>query len=93
MDFSIDTPTSRRLTLLRLNISERWLPLLLPLAVFLIALLPRLLGLDVFLTADEDDQIMFANHFLKSALRGEWKVVGKHDLVIFISRSCLPTTF
>jgi len=72
MDISIDNPTSRRLTLLRLNISERWLQLLLPLAVFLIALLPRLSGLDVFLTADEDDQIMFATHFLKSALRGEW---------------------
>ena len=34
--------------------------------------MPLLLSLDVFITADEDDQIMFANHFLKSALRGDW---------------------
>ena len=72
MDISLDSPKSHRLTLLRLDISQRWLQVLLPLTVFLIALLPRLLGLDLFLTADEDDQIMFANHFLKSALRGDW---------------------
>jgi 4-amino-4-deoxy-L-arabinose transferase-like glycosyltransferase len=46
--------------------------LVLPLAVFLIALLPRILSLSAFLTADEDDQIMFANLFLKSALQGDW---------------------
>ena len=72
MDIFVERPSSRRLTLARLNISERWLKLALPLGVFLIALLPRLLGLDTFLTADEDDQIMFANHFLKSALLGDW---------------------
>ena len=72
MDIFVERPSSRRLPLARLNISERWLRLALPLGVFLIALLPRLLGLDTFLTADEDDQIMFANHFLKSALLDDW---------------------
>ncbi len=72
MDIFVERPSSRRLPLARLNISERWLKLALPLGVFLIALLPRILGLDTFLTADEDDQIMFANHFLKSALLGDW---------------------
>lgn len=55
----------------RIIISERWLSLTLPLAVFVVALLPRILNLDAFMTADEDDQIMFANHFLKSVLRGD----------------------
>ncbi len=45
---------------------------LLVLAVFAAALLPRLLGLGTFMTADEDDQIMFATHFLKSVLRGNF---------------------
>lgn len=44
---------------------------LIPLAIFAIALLPRIIDLDVFLTADEDDQIMFASLFLKSALEGD----------------------
>ncbi|MCB0179383.1 MAG: glycosyltransferase family 39 protein [Anaerolineae bacterium] len=53
-------------------ISERWLVLALPLAIFMVALLPRILNLDAFITADEDDQIMFATHFLKSVLRGDF---------------------
>ncbi len=56
----------------KLTVSERWWHLAVPLALFLAILLPRLLNLDAFMTADEDDQIMFANHFLKSALNGEW---------------------
>ncbi|MEW5957014.1 MAG: glycosyltransferase family 39 protein, partial [Chloroflexota bacterium] len=55
-----------------MKVGERWLKLAVPPGIFLIVLLPRILGLDVFLTADEDDQIMFANHFLKSALQGDW---------------------
>lgn len=42
-----------------------------PLGIFLVALLPRISGLDLFLTADEDDQIMFAHLFLKSMLHGD----------------------
>lgn len=72
MDILADKTSSDRLALARLNISERWLRLAVPVAVFLAVLLPRLLGLDVFLTADEDDQIMFASLFLKSALLGDW---------------------
>ncbi|MCB9078785.1 MAG: glycosyltransferase family 39 protein [Anaerolineaceae bacterium] len=56
----------------RALISKRWLVLALPLAVFMVALLPRILNLDAFITADEDDQIMFATHFLKSVLRGDF---------------------
>ncbi len=41
----------------------------LPLGVFLVIFLPRVLGLDQFLTADEDDQIMFGHLFLKSILQ------------------------
>ena len=72
MDTFLDRPSSRPLTLSKLNINQRWLHLALPLGLFLLVLLPRLLSLNTFLTADEDDQIMFANHFLKSALRGDW---------------------
>ncbi|MCB0153801.1 MAG: glycosyltransferase family 39 protein, partial [Anaerolineae bacterium] len=43
-----------------------------PLAIFFVALIPRVLNLGAFITADEDDQIMFANLFLKSALQGDW---------------------
>ena len=72
MDLLVDRTSSRRVTLLRLNIGERWLRLAVPLGIFLIVLLPRILSLGVFLTADEDDQIMFAHLFLKSALQGDW---------------------
>ena len=54
-----------------LPFSQRFLPWLVPLIVFLVALLPRIANLDIFLTADEDDQIMFASLFLKSALEGD----------------------
>lgn len=56
----------------RAIINERWLKLTLPVAIFIVALLPRILNLDAFMTADEDDQIMFATHFLKSVLRGDF---------------------
>lgn len=72
MDILVNKTSSRRLARLRLNIGERWLRLAAPVGVFLVVLLPRLLSLDVFLTADEDDQIMFASLFLKSALQGDW---------------------
>lgn len=36
------------------------------------ALVPRLAGLDVFLTADEDDQIRFASGFLTAVLAQDW---------------------
>lgn len=68
----LEKPSHLDLIKSRLVISERWQRLAVLFAVFLIVLMPRLLGLDVFITADEDDQIMFANHFLKSALRGDW---------------------
>ena len=44
-----------------------------PLAVLLAALIPRVLGLDRFLTADEDDQLRFAASFFTSVLAGDWK--------------------
>ena len=56
----------------RLSLRERLTRVAIPVAVFLIALLPRIVSLGTFMTADEDDQIMFANHFLKSALQGDW---------------------
>jgi 4-amino-4-deoxy-L-arabinose transferase-like glycosyltransferase len=71
MDVLIDKPTSHRLTLAGITINDRWLRLAVPLGLFLAALLPRLLGLTTFLTADEDDQIMFASLFLKSVLQGD----------------------
>ncbi len=71
MDIFIDRkPTPWRLTDLILSLWQRLLPLMLPLAIFLVALLPRVMGLSTFITADEDDQIMFASLFLKSALKG-----------------------
>lgn len=56
----------------RIMASDRLWPLLLPLGVFVMALLPRILGLGTFITADEDDQIMFASHFLNSILHGNF---------------------
>ncbi len=72
MDVLIDKPAPRRLTLAGITINERWLRLAVPLGLFLAALLPRVLGLTTFLTADEDDQIMFASLFLKSVLQGDF---------------------
>ena len=51
---------------------RRWLSWVIPLAVFLLALVPRLFGLDVFLTADEDDQLRFAAGFLTAVLAQDW---------------------
>ena len=66
-----ETP-ARSLVKTKSNITIRWRQWVLPLGIFLVALIPRILNLDAFLTADEDDQIMFANLFLKSALEGDW---------------------
>lgn len=63
---------ARSLVRAKTTVNIQWRNYILPLGIFLIALLPRLLMLDAFLTADEDDQIMFAHLFLKSALQGDW---------------------
>ena len=55
------------------QVQRRWLRWAIPLGVFLLALTPRLLGLDVFLTADEDDQLRFAAGFLTAILDKNWK--------------------
>jgi hypothetical protein len=44
----------------------------LALFVLLLALLPRLMNLDAFLTADEDDQIRFSAGFLTAVLARDW---------------------
>ncbi len=56
----------------RLRLNIRWQRWALPMGIFLVALLPRLLSLSAFLTADEDDQIMFAHQFLMYVLQGQW---------------------
>jgi hypothetical protein len=63
---AVDHPQSR------LGAYRRWLTWALPLAVFVLALTPRLLGLNVFLTADEDDQLRFATGFLTAVLAKNW---------------------
>jgi hypothetical protein len=55
------------------GVQRRWLTWAIPLGIFLLALMPRLLGLKVFLTADEDDQLRFAAGFLVAVLDGNWK--------------------
>jgi 4-amino-4-deoxy-L-arabinose transferase-like glycosyltransferase len=74
MDVLIEKTSSesRRLTLAGITIDQRWLRLAVPIILFLAVFAPRILGLDVFLTADEDDQMMFSSLFLKSALQGDW---------------------
>ncbi|MBN1991157.1 MAG: glycosyltransferase family 39 protein [Anaerolineae bacterium] len=71
-DIFIDKTSSRGLVKSKPALNIRWQQLALPLGVFLVILLPRLLTLNTFLTADEDDQINFAHLFLKSALQGDW---------------------
>lgn len=56
----------------RVTLQSRLVQWLLPLAVFLLAFLPRALSLDVFLTADEDDQLWFSAQFLEAVLRRDW---------------------
>ena len=68
----IEDSSSLDLIKSKLIFNEKALRIILPLAVFIIALLPRILSLDTFITADEDDQIMFSTHFLKSILRGNF---------------------
>ncbi len=63
---------ARSLVRIRSQANIQWRRYALPLSIFLIALLPRILSLNAFLTADEDDQIMFAHLFLKAALQGDW---------------------
>ena len=72
MDVLIEKSSPRRFALAGIYINERWLRLAVPVGLFLVVLIPRILGLDVFITADEDDQIMFSTLFLKSALQGDW---------------------
>lgn len=72
MDLLLRKSSSRRLTLAGINIDRRWLSLAVPLGLFLVVFIPRILGLNVFLTADEDDQIMFSTAFLKAAWQGNW---------------------
>jgi hypothetical protein len=55
------------------DVRRRWLSWAIPIGIFLLALTPRLLGLDVFLTADEDDQLLFASGFLTAVLAQDWK--------------------
>src|SRR5512143_3940917 len=55
-------------------VSRRWLVWVIPLVVLLAALIPRVLGLDRFLTADEDDQLGFAANFFIAVLAGDWKL-------------------
>jgi len=71
-DIFFEKRPARRLIRSGLTISIPWPHLVLPVGIFMVALLPRILGLSAFLTADEDDQIMFAHLFLKSALQGDW---------------------
>ena len=42
------------------------------LLIFVLALLPRVLSLDTFLTADEDDQLDFSAQFLESVRDRDW---------------------
>ncbi len=67
----IQKPSLGEMARSKINLDQRWLILVLPVIVFVVALLPRLMGLDAFITADEDDQIMFASNFLKSMLQGD----------------------
>ncbi len=55
------------------HVNRRWLVWGIPLVVLLAALLPRVLGLNCFLTADEDDQLGFAANFFIAVLAGDWK--------------------
>jgi hypothetical protein len=57
---------------LEVGVYRRRLAWALPLGLFLLALMPRVIGLDVFLTADEDDQLYFAARFLSAVLAGDW---------------------
>jgi hypothetical protein len=55
-----------------MSVQRTWLTWAIPLGIFLLALTPRLLGLEVFLTADEDDQLGFAVGFLTAVLARDW---------------------
>lgn len=68
----VDKPSMVDSIKTKLAVKIQWRYLVIPLAVFVLALLPRIVGLGSFMTADEDDQIMFATHFLKSALQGDF---------------------
>jgi len=65
----LDGATNRILRLWQWATARRWV---LPVLIFALALLPRLVGLDDFLTADEDDQLRFAGQFLQAILRRDW---------------------
>jgi len=84
-DMFFEKTSSHSLTKERSSINIRWRRWVLPAGVFLIALLPRLISLNVFLTADEDDQIMFAHLFLKYVLQGDF------DRIFFLGYPGIPT--
>jgi 4-amino-4-deoxy-L-arabinose transferase-like glycosyltransferase len=67
----ITKPSLREIARSKVRLEQSRLALVLPVIVFAAALLPRVMGLDAFITADEDDQIMFATNFLKSMLRAD----------------------
>jgi hypothetical protein len=67
----ISKPLSQGVAISKPTISQRILTMFVPLVIFMVALLPRVANLDVFLTADEDDQIMFASLFLEATLKGD----------------------
>lgn len=49
---------------------HRWV---LPALIFALAVLPRLVGLNTFLTADEDDQLRFSAEFLRAMVSHDWQ--------------------
>ncbi len=70
--YVVNRAAVRRSVVDKLRINGRLWPLLGTLALVALLFLPRVLGLDTFLTADEDDQIMFSSLFLKSVLEQDW---------------------
>ncbi len=70
-NIALEETPARRLVRTKSKVSIQWRKLILPLGIFVIALMPRILTLDAFITADEDDQIMFSHLFLKSVLEGD----------------------
>jgi hypothetical protein len=84
-DIFFEKSSSREVSKSRLRLRVHWRRWVVPMGVFLMALLPRLIGLGTFLTADEDDQIMFAHLFLKYVLQGDF------DRVFFLGYPGIPT--
>jgi 4-amino-4-deoxy-L-arabinose transferase-like glycosyltransferase len=72
-DISTDIVVEEKIAEVEPVASHRRLVWVIPLVVLLAALLPRVLGLDRFLTADEDDQLRFSADFFTAVLAGNWK--------------------